>query len=57
MRDAASAQVDLLEEKLEERKSILQVMADGGWWMVDGGWWMVEGGGWRVDGGGWMVMI
>ena len=36
VRDAASAQVDLLEEKLEERKSILQVMADGVWWMVDG---------------------
>jgi len=35
VRDAASAQVDLLEEKLEERKSILQVMEDGGGWRVD----------------------
>jgi hypothetical protein len=43
VRDAASAQVDLLAEKLEERKSILQVMADGVWCMVYGVWRMVDG--------------
>ena len=38
------------------RPQELEVLRDGGWWMVDGGWWMADGG-WRMADGGWWLNL